>query len=1016
MAHSPRPYLLRVAVSALALALAGTAARARTIEFTTTEVTEADVTISPDGQWLVFTMLGHLFWLPVTGGTAEQLTFGPYYDTDPVFSPDGSRVAFVSDRDGSEGNVFVLELATGQITQVTREPRAARRPTWTPDGRAIVYLRFERDHWLVPALVRRVALDGRDPETLRAPLRLFRSVFYLPDGRLAWTAVEQEDSPRVITRFEVMSPQGAVSTLRTVAGHVDRVVSDPLGNGLYCRRYLPLDGGEQPEHLLFLALPEGTERTILPVWGDYSRPRFAVAADSKRLYVGDAGRLWEIALPSGARHPISFSARVKLEVQDPVQPPKPALTVIASSRRLPTILDPRLSPDGRTLVFGAAGYLWHQSLNGGPAQRLFEGSAFEREPAFSPDGRQLAFVHSELGKIEVRVFDFDSRQTRTPASGLNYWGLSWSPDGQRLVFVEFGGGTDAVVAVDLGDGKKEKLTEPGWWWGSRPHFSADAESLYFTGEGGEGTVYRLRPQEKTKPEAVTQLEGQLARALVSRDGHWLAFRRNSEIWVAPLGAKPVGEEDIRLLSPEGGDSFAFTPDGSALIYAAGNRVWRHPLGGGEREEILIRLELPRPAPPPLLLRRVRVLDFPPQAGPPRADKAGGFGPETSLFIEQGRIRWTGSEHGRKIPRETVILDAGGRFAIPGLFDLHVHQDPRWSNQEVLPEAFIAYGVTSVRDAGAWLAWMNTLADRGKTGSLPMPRYFFSGEMLRGAVPPRFWLFPLIHNADEARKYVRRLKEGSAHFIKVHPPISWPLQRTVTDEARQQGLPVIGHGTTVKEITKSVTLGYRVLEHGPWGRFYDDVIKMLAATGTRWDPTLGVWGGNALLLRDEPERLADAKLRAFASEADIAEAQTGDRNWKTGGAKALRGHWAEVLAGIRAAHHLGVKLQMGTDTEPDPPSFFGSSLHWALEFFVEAGIPPLEVLRIATQQAAEALGAQDDLGTLEPGKLADIVLLDKSPLEDIRNTQTIWRVIKDGWLFDPGQLRPPTSASSLEGKQ
>ncbi len=88
----------------------------RTIEFETTEVTAADVALSPDGQWLIFTILGHLFRLPVEGGTAEQLTFGPYYDSEPVFSPDGTRVAFVSDRDGSEGNVFALELATGQVT------------------------------------------------------------------------------------------------------------------------------------------------------------------------------------------------------------------------------------------------------------------------------------------------------------------------------------------------------------------------------------------------------------------------------------------------------------------------------------------------------------------------------------------------------------------------------------------------------------------------------------------------------------------------------------------------------------------------------------------------------------------------------------------------------------------------------------------------------------------------------------------------------------------------------------
>ena len=185
-----------------------------TIEFETTEVTRADVTVSPDGQSLIFTILGHLFRLPVEGGTAEQLTFGPYYDGDPVFSPDGNRVALVSDRDGNEGNVFLLELATGQLTQVTHEPWAGR-PTWTPDGQAIVYLSFPGERStthrasLVPALVRRVSLGGGEPETLSAPPRLFRSVFYLPDGRLAWTVVEREGpNPNRTTRIEVMSPQG----------------------------------------------------------------------------------------------------------------------------------------------------------------------------------------------------------------------------------------------------------------------------------------------------------------------------------------------------------------------------------------------------------------------------------------------------------------------------------------------------------------------------------------------------------------------------------------------------------------------------------------------------------------------------------------------------------------------------------------------------------------------------------------------------------------------------------------
>ena len=269
---------------------------------------------------------------------------------------------------------------------------------------------------------------------------------------------------------------------------------------------------------------------------------------------------------------------------------------------------------------------------------------------------------------------------------------------------------------------------------------------------------------------------------------------------------------------------------------------------------------------------------------------------------------------------------------------------------------------------------------------------------------------LIYSEDDARTYVRRNKERGAQFIKVHHSLSWPLQRAMAEEAHRQGLPLVGHGATVRQVTQSAILGYASLEHlNSPERFYDDVFEMLALLGIRWDPTMTIYGGYASLLRDEPERLADAKLRAFTQEWQIREAHY-MLNFMDN--QALRGHQPVQLAGIRAAHRRGVKIHAGTDAGTFG-AFPGVPLHWELEFFAQAGLSPLEVIRVATQEAAAAVGAEDDLGTLEPGKLADIVLLDKNPLEDIRNTQTIWRVIKGGWLFDPEKLRPPVSTSPDE---
>jgi len=346
--------------------------------------------------------------------------------------------------------------------------------------------------------------------------------------------------------------------------------------------------------------------------------------------------------------------------------------------------------------------------------------------------------------------------------------------------------------------------------------------------------------------------------------------------------------------------------------------------------------------------------------------------------------------------------------------MHVHGDS--ADQA----AFLAYGITSVRDTGGSLARLRAWADRSKITSDPIPRYFLSGEQFYGAQPLASDWGMMLYNDDDARTYARRWKELGVNFIKVHAPISWRLQRAVAEEARHLGLPVVGHGFSVEEITKSAILGYWSLVHiTRFGRPYDDILQLLAAAGTRWDPDLALYGGNQLLLRDEPERLADAKLRAFVSDADIRKAQSGSRWWGLGD-KDLCGQWQQQLAAIRAAHRRGVKLQIGTDsggvggTREDV--FFGPALHWELEYFVQAGLAPLEVLRIATQQAAEAVGAQDDLGTIEPGKLADIVLLDKNPLEDIKNTQTIWRVIKGGWLFDPDKLRPSAPVNLSGDKQ
>src|SRR5262249_47188127 len=255
-------------------------------------------------------------------------------------------------------------------------------------------------------------------------------------------------------------------------------------------------------------------------------------------------------------------------------------------------------------------------------------------------------------------------------------------------------------------------------------------------------------------------------------------------------------------SNEGGRSFSFTSDSASIVYSEGRHVWRRQIQGGQTAEISISLTLPRAITPPVLLSRVHVLDL----------QAGKFSDETSMLIEQGRIRWIGVETGRAIPANTVRIDGAGRYAIPGIMDSHTHT--AWSNQQITEDSLIAYGVTSVRDTGSRLDLMNALRNRGDSTSLPVPRYFTSGDIFEGMMPLWGDAFLEITDKEEAREYVRDWKDMGASFIKVYASLPWFVKTEVAAEANRLGMPIVGHGLSGEEIVRSVNFGITSLEHGP----------------------------------------------------------------------------------------------------------------------------------------------------------------------------------------------------------
>ena len=968
---------------------------ARTLDFDTNEVTQPGITTTPDGHSLLFNLLGHLFEVPVSGGAAKQLTFGPYYDSDPVISPDGKRVAFISSRDGGDdGNLYVLELSSGKITQLTHEFLAVL-PAWSPDGKTLAFVsalrREEYPADRVPGFgagdtgwLKTVPVQGGTTERV-SDAKPFVSVFYFPDGRLGWMFTERPPGagrpgtglPPVSNTFiEARDSQGNISRIGSLRGGTGRTAMQSDAKGFY---YI---AGANLRHYEF---GDQEPKTVAPFRG--IQMSVDAARDGTALYVGSDAKLWRIALPGGSAQEIAWQAHVKMEVTEPSErkwtPPS------GSTFQPRAVLTPRLSPDGRTIVFMAAGALWEQPVNAGDARKLLDEPSFQLEPAFSPDGKQIAFISEKKGTRELRVMDLGTRHIRTlmsvPGSS---WLLfpAWSGDQTSIIVQKTDGISDPyrLLRVSVNGGEPVELAATRNSWTARPHASADGSTLFYTARTGAiANFFRLSLRGGAKPEAVTDLKRHVHDGLVSPDGKWLAFRRNTEIWLGRMQPRILTDPDFRRFSAQGGRSFQFTSDSSAILYSEGGHVWRQPVEGGRASEIPVRLTLRRSVAPPLLISNVKVLDV----------KSGKFNESASILIEQGRISWSGGDAGRSIPSDAVRIDGAGRYAIPGLTDSHMHT--AWANQQTSEDAIVAYGITTVRDTGSRLDLINVLKDQAEATNLPIPRYFASGDIFEGFMPLWGDAFLEITTADEAREYVKEWKALGADFIKVYDSLPWNIKTAIAEEAHRQGLPVVGHGLSGEEITRSVMLGFSTLEHN--GPSNDDMRKLLAASGVKVDPTLTIFMGSRIPLAGNAPGV-DGKFRTYVPEDSLRAARPGgtisDAEWAG---------WRDTLARISGEYRAGVKLLDGTDALMTGV-FFGPSLHYSLQYLNSADISTADVLRIATTAAAGTEGASQELGTLEAGKIGDVLLLDGNPLEDIKNTMKIWRVVKAGNVFDPAAMR------------
>lgn len=389
-------------------------------------------------------------------------------------------------------------------------------------------------------------------------------------------------------------------------------------------------------------------------------------------------------------------------------------------------------------------------------------------------------------------------------------------------------------------------------------------------------------------------------------------------------------------------------------------------------------------------------------------------------------------------KETRVIDATGDYLIPGLWDMHVHSafgDWFPGGRDIILPLFIANGVTGVRDMGGdapvLLKWRKEIA----AGQIIGPRMIISGPMLDGYLPNGKLRFPSsvpVTTPASAVAAVDLLKGQGVDFIKVQSAISRDAYLAAAAEAHKQGLPIVGHVPDKVRIKEVVEAGQKSIEH---------LMGIFEGCSSEEDKFIKGEGNLKLLLTTQDQQRCDTLARLLAQKQTW---QVPTLAWQRGGTfldqgdmkhqpldKYVPAYWRDVtwrrftdemmpdllrdplalrreyfarnLQIVGALHHSGVPFLAGTDAAPGVYIMPGFSLHDELANFVEAGFTPMESLQTATSNPAKFLGLESSFGSVDAGKIADLVLLSANPLDDIRNTQKINAVVANGRPFDRAEL-------------
>jgi len=970
-----------------------------TIRIRVREGTTLGFDLSPDGRSIVIDLLGQLWLIPATGGPARPITDAVRdnaEDRDASFSPHGRNVVFRGERNGRTG-LWLFNVDSGglrQLTQLADPDGYEGKAAWSSDGRVIAFVRgippnaaSSRGRTALILLdaasgtTRELSIAGisdsnvSDPSWIRGG-KAIAFVTGLPMSNLGgrvWVVSAEGGQARPVTADSVK----ALAPSFTADGrHMAYFALDPAGRWQVWVQEIGAD-----------STASGPPIRVTD-HADVTPTRIRWISDGRALLYSADGRLWKVASSGGQPREIRFVANLALTRQlrelPNAQFPTPGQPEFARG-----FMGLALSPDGLQIGMLALGRLWIIPL--GKAPRAVADVPFEASSlAWSPDGAEVAWSAGVSAQEDLFATNLATGVTRrvTTLPGRELY-PAYSRDGRHLAFVH--AQEDGVLRVI--DARGGNVADPsltrnlgsiGLNWTSTPQWSPESDGLLVTGgpkvnQPTRATFVSLsgQRQDLTRfPDAPIFLQWTAQQTIL--------FVRHDRLWRARF------DHTGMLSDPEplGTDAALYASaahDGTLLFVSEGGLRLRSPTGEEQR------IDWPISYAPPMaqatLIQNVRIVDG---TGAPMTIPR-------DILIERGRIKRI-APAGSIQNVGTQVVDAAGRIVIPGLMDLHAHV----YRPDLLP-GFLYFGVTTVRDQGAAMAPLVAYADAIASGALPGPRIGYGGfqfysdwpfdeDQGRGIEPES--------DPNHIKRAVALAQAFGAQHIKTRTFRRWDINARMISEAHRRGMRATGH---CAHLLPLIAAGMDAKEHiglcESRGNtyMYDDLIQLFRAADVGVVPTIAYFDF-AVRLNERPALLdQDTELAPFLPAREHF-------NWMVKLSATDRKEWAQEAQRAREATakmwRAGVTIGTGTDIWQIP-----IGAHMELEQLVAAGLTPLQAIRAATGASARILGAEKDLGTIEVGKWADLVILDADPLADIRNTRKIWKVLQYGQLIDrPGILK------------